>query len=63
MMGGVGVTPRNVGAIIENPASATTKRLAWAYGCARKGSPEEQLLYDILCARLVQEAVVRGDIQ
>jgi hypothetical protein len=33
-------------------ATLTVKRCAWAYGVARKGSNEEQLLHDRLVARI-----------
>lgn len=39
-------------AVILNPSSASLKRLAWAFGTARKGSPEESELERILVERL-----------
>jgi hypothetical protein len=37
--------------VISDP-SASLKRIAWAYGCAKKGSDEERMLLDILVARV-----------
>lgn len=33
-------------------ASASLKRIAWAYGCAKKGSDEEEALRRILVAKV-----------
>jgi hypothetical protein len=35
--------------------TATLKRVAWAYGCARKGSPEEKQLRELLLEKLAEE--------
>ncbi len=34
--------------ILTNPDRASLKRVAWAYGCSKKGSDEERQLFDIL---------------
>ena len=44
----------------DNAESVSTKRLAWAYGCAKKGSVEEETLYRLLVERvanIVRETV------
>lgn len=43
----------------SNPAAqvdidSTLKRIAWAYGCAKKGSPEEARLQTLLIAKAEQ---------
>ena len=38
-----------------NPNTASIKRLAWAYGCAKKGSDEEKQLLAVLVARIQGE--------
>ncbi len=37
--------------IITNPDIASLKRVAWAYGCSKKGSDEEAALLAILLAK------------
>ena len=39
-------------AILADPSTATTKRVAWAYGCIRPGTEEEGQLLTILKSRL-----------
>ncbi len=38
--------------ILVDPTAASLKRLAWAYGCARKGSDVEARLLEILVDRV-----------
>ncbi len=38
--------------VLVAPASASLKRIAWAFGCAKKGSDEERQLEAILRDRL-----------
>lgn len=38
--------------IITNPDSASLKRVAWAYGCAKKGSDEERQLLAVLVEKV-----------
>ena len=40
---------------LRDPAKTSLKRLAWAYGCAAKGSDEEKAILDILLARMARE--------
>lgn len=35
-----------------NPNTASLKRIAWAYGCSKKGSDEEKQLLAVLVARI-----------
>lgn len=44
----------------SNPAAqvdidSSTKRIAWAYGCAKKGSPEEAKLRALLNLKVINE--------
>ena len=41
-------------AILRDPSRTSLKRLAWAYGVARKGSDEERAILDILLARIAR---------
>lgn len=41
---------------VQCAASSSLKRLAWAFGCSRKGSPEEQQLEQLLRQRITGEA-------
>lgn len=43
---------RAAAGIIADPGSGSIKRLAWAFGCAKKGSDEEVELYRILVERM-----------
>lgn len=43
------------GSILANPEAASLKRVAWAYGCAKKDSDEECQLRDILLRKARQE--------
>lgn len=43
---------RTAAGIIENPQSSSVKRLAWAFGCAKRDSDEEIALYRILVDRV-----------
>lgn len=38
--------------IFANPDEASLKRVAWAYGCSRRGSEEEEKLLAILRTKL-----------
>jgi len=39
-------------AVLANPDSYSLKRVAWAYGCAKKGSDDEAKLLEVLVARI-----------
>lgn len=45
---------RTLANIVLHPDQASLKRIAWAYGCSKKGSEEERQLHEILAARLQQ---------
>ncbi len=47
-----GVVRGAVQNILADPDKASLKRVAWAYGCIRAGSKEEEKLLDILKSRL-----------
>ena len=38
--------------VAENIRAASLKRIAWAYGCAKKGSDEERALLAVLVERI-----------
>lgn len=44
-------TSKGIANLLCNPDGATMKRIAWAFGCARKDSDEEAALYKILRER------------
>jgi hypothetical protein len=44
-----------VARVLQNPTAASLKRIAWAYGCSKKGSDEERLLLAILLDRTARE--------
>jgi hypothetical protein len=46
------MTAPGITSTIANAADASLKRLAWAYGCARKGSDEEKQLEALLVQRV-----------
>ena len=46
--------------ILENPDAVSTKRMAWAFGCAKKDSDEERALYKVLRARF--EKIIREGV-
>lgn len=46
---------RTVKSIIENPDGCSLKRIAWAFGCSRKGSEEERKLEEIIKSRIASE--------
>ncbi len=46
------VASKSISSIIVDPASASTKRIAWAFGCAKKDSDEEIALYRVLVERI-----------
>ena len=48
----IAVSTDTQASIITNPDGASIKRVAWAYGCARKDSDVEQLLLEILVAKI-----------
>ena len=52
----VSVSHDTAASILEDPDRSSLKRLAWAYGCAKKGSEEERALGEILIARVMREA-------
>lgn len=41
-----------IASILTDPNASTVKRLAWAYGCALKGSEIEAKLLAVLIARI-----------
>ena len=43
---------RQVADILINPDGASVKRIAWAFGCAKKDSDEECALYRVLRERM-----------
>ena len=43
------------GSILASPDAASLKRVAWAYGCAKRDSDEERQLRDILLRKARQE--------
>lgn len=58
----ISVASKSVAAIFTDPDSVSTKRLAWAFGCAKKDSDEEIALYKALrerFAKLIAEAEQR----
>jgi len=50
------VSSRTKASILVNPESASTKRLAWAFACAKKDSDEEIALYRLLVERFAKLA-------
>ena len=46
--------------ILVDPATASTKRIAWAFGCAKKDSDEERQLFLILRDRFATLARERA---
>lgn len=48
------VNQRTVAAILVNPDACSLKRLAWAFGCAPKGSDEERQLRELLLEKVKQ---------
>ena len=46
---------RTIAKTIIDPGSSL-KRLAWAYGCSKKGSDEERQLRGLLLAKLATES-------
>lgn len=51
----VSVSHDTAASVIEDPDRASLKRIAWAYGCAKKGSDEERMLRTILLERARRE--------
>jgi hypothetical protein len=51
----VSVSHDTAASIIEKPDASSLKRIAWAYGCAKKESDEERILRDILIDRVMRE--------
>lgn len=45
-------TSKMVSGVIADPGASSLKRIAWAYGCARRGSADEAALRDILVDRI-----------
>lgn len=41
--------------ILADPGAASLKRIAWAFGCAAKGSDDERRLEEILLERARRE--------
>lgn len=54
------VTRASTFAIFQNPDGASIKRIAWAFGCAKKNSDEEIQLYKILLARAAKITAERA---
>ena len=48
----MGLSPQEEEAIRRVMRDATLKRIAWAFGCAKMGSPQEALLREILRDRV-----------
>lgn len=42
---------RTLANVLVHPEQASLKRIAWAYGCAKKGSDEEAKLEKLLIER------------
>lgn len=40
--------------LCADPSSVSVKRLAWAFGCSKKDSDEEQALYRALVAKVLE---------
>lgn len=51
-----GASPRAVSRTIVSAQTASLKRLAWAYGCAKKGSDEERQLRELLVSKALEES-------
>lgn len=49
-----------VSKILADPSAVSLKRIAWAFGCAKKDSEEEEALYRVLVARVDQVRAERG---
>ena len=45
---------KRVMTLIANPDDASLKRIAWAFGCAKRDSEQERVLYRILLERVEQ---------
>ena len=54
-----GSSPRAVAQTICHP-NASLKRIAWAFGCAKKGSDEERQLRDLLVAKVKEGSPQEG---
>ena len=52
---------RQVAGILIDPDGASIKRIAWAFGCAKKDSDEETALYRVLRDRMAKVLAERGD--
>lgn len=53
------VGSRGVAKILVEPESASLKRIAWAFGCAKKDSEEEAALYRLLVERVAAVRAAR----
>lgn len=51
---------RQFASILIEPHKASLKRLAWAYGCAKKGSDEEARLLKLMRERVLHEEASHG---
>lgn len=51
---------RATASILIDPDTASTKRIAWAFGCAKKGSDEELALFRILRERFDKLGIERA---
>lgn len=60
-MSSVTVSNGTQAGILTNPDAHSVKRIAWAFGCARKGSDEEAALYRVLRERFAKMAAERGE--
>ena len=56
-----GTIKPQIAAIFADPGSVSVKRLAWAFGCAKKDSDEEIALYKALVEKVRSILAERGD--
>lgn len=61
-MASVTVSNGTQAGILSNPDAASTKRIAWAFGCAKKDSDEERALYRVLRERFAKVLAERGEL-
>lgn len=50
---GVAVKMKGISNLLTNPDGASLKRIAWAFGCAKKDSLEEDALRRLLVQRIL----------
>jgi hypothetical protein len=46
------VKTNTVASILSDPDMSSVKRIAWAYGCSKRDSYEERMLYEALVERI-----------